>query len=230
MQDFAVTSDGKVFELIQAGDDVYVGAFSDDGSLKSKTKLEKQFWSAHLAVVSGGSRFLVAGSELPMKNGPPPGLVTAIFDNSGRLVKNLAFRHDPAELKEPPAGKPAIENYLADQEILPLVSGDTQVGPNGDLYVVRASKPPEVFVLTSSGEFIRKITVETPDNSMTLGSMQFSSSRLASLFYQADSSHQVQKRVMAIVDINRGTLERSYQLADGLGGAFACYNGATLRS
>jgi hypothetical protein len=228
VQDFAVTPQGQVFELIQVGDDVYIGSFSDDGSLKSKTRLEKQFWSAHLGVIAGGSRFVVAGSELPVKNGAPPGLVTAIFDDSGRLLKKLAFKHDPAELKEPRAGDPKIQNYLADQVILPLVSGDTQVGVNGDLFVMRASNPPQVFVLNSSGELVRKITVETPESGMALGSMQLSSSRLAALFYKADASQQLQKRVMVIVDINRGTMERSYHLADGLGGGFACYDGSSF--
>ncbi len=228
VHDFAVTTDGTVFELVHAGNDVYVVDFSDDGSVRSKSKLEKQFWPEHLAVTPDGDRFLIAGTELLEKDGKPPRLVTAIFDNSGRLVKDLTLQHDPAILKEPRAGEPRIENYFTSQEILPLVQGETQVGRNGDLYVVRASRPPEVFVLNSSGELVRKITIDVPENGMRLGGIQFSDSRFAAQLYQADASGQVQKQVMAIVDISRGTTERAYQFADGLGGVFACYDGSSF--
>ncbi len=228
VRDFAVTPDGTVFELVHAGNDVYVVEFSDDGSVSSKTKLEKQFWPEHLAVTPDGDRFLIAGTELPAKDGKPPQLVTAIFDNSGRLVKDLTLLHDPAVLKEPRAGEPRIENYFTSHAILPLVQGETQVGLNGDLYVVRASRPPEVFVLNSNGKFVRSVTVDVPENGMSLGAIQFSDSRIAALFHQLDDSGQVQKRVMAIVDSNRGTTERRYQLADGMDGVFACYDGSSF--
>jgi hypothetical protein len=227
VQDFSVAPDGDLFELVQGQDAVYVASFSSDGSFKSKTKLDRQFWPAHLTVLAGGSRFLVTGSELPQKGGPPPGAVTAIFDDSGKVVKDLTFKQDPAILKEASKGPPNVDNYLADKAILPLATGDTQAGIDGNLYVMRASTPPVVFVMDASGQLIRRITVELPEAGMEVGTMQVSGSRIAFLFYRSDPSGQVQKRIMTLVDAKSAKVDGSYDLGDGLGGAFACYDGSS---
>ena len=98
VQDFTVSPDGDVFELVFVDNDTYVASFSGDGLFKSKTKIERQFWPTHVAVLAGGTSFLITGSELPVKGGPPPKLINAIFDTSGRLIKEIAFARDPAEL------------------------------------------------------------------------------------------------------------------------------------
>jgi len=227
VQDFAVSLDGEVFELVQCDSDVYIASFSDDGSFKSKTKIERQFWAIHLNVLAGGTSFLITGSDLPVRGGPPPKLMNAIFDSSGRLVKEISFQHDPAELKEAAKGKPKVENYLGDKTILPLVTGDAQTGADGNLYVMRASKPAVIFALDSTGKLVRTVTVEPPESGMDVGSMKFSANWIAVLFYRANSDGQVEKRILALVDPRTGVREHTYVLGEGLGGAFACSNGTS---
>ena len=198
VQDFSVAPDGGLYELVQGPDAVYVASFSEDGTFKSKTKLEKQFWAAHLTVLPGSLGFLVTGSELPKKGGPPPDVVTAIFNDSGKVIRNLAFKHDTAVLNKPPQGAPSVDNYLADKAMLPLAIGDIQSGIDGNLYIMRASNPPIVLVLDASGQLIRRITVEPPEAGMEIGTMQISGGMIAFLFYRSDKSGQVEKRIMAI--------------------------------
>lgn len=227
VQDFAVTPDGDVFELVQFDNNTYIASFSDDGRFKSKTKIEKQFWPIHLTVLAGGTSFLITGAEVPVKGGPPPKLINAIFDTSGRLTKEISFQHDPAELKEAPRDKPKVENYLGDRTILPLVTGDAQTGPDGNWYVMRASKPAVIFALDSTGKLVRTVTVEPPEPRMDVGNMQFSANWIAVLFYRANSDGQVEKRILALVDPRTGVREHTYVLGEGLGGAFACSNGTS---
>jgi len=225
VQDFAVSAAGVLFELVQSGDTVYIARFGDDGSFKSKIKLERPFWASHLSVLANDAWFLVTGTELQTKGGPPPALVSKIVDESGRDVSNLTFEKDPAALKEAPKGKPKIENYWGNKSILPLVLGDTQTGIDGSLYVMRASTAPVIFVLDSTGQLTRRITVQPPEAGMTIGNMQVSAGRIALLFYRADTTNQVEKSTMVLVDARSGKVERAYEVDARLGSAFACYDG-----
>ncbi len=227
VQDFTVSPDGDVFELVQVDNNTYVASFSGEGSFKSKTKIEKQFWPTHLTVLAGVTSFLITGAEVPVRGGPPPKLVNAIFDTSGRLIKEITFERDPAELKEAPKDQPKVENYLGDTAILPLVTGDTQSGPDGHLYVMRAAQPPVILALDSTGKLIRTIRVEPPEPRMDVGSIHFSASWIALLFYRADPNGQIEKRLLVLVDPRTGARERTYELGEGLGGAFACSNGSS---
>lgn len=224
VEDFTVTPDGEVYQLIRFDNDVIIAEFSRDGHLSSQTKLEKQFWPSHIAII-GNSGFLVTGTEWPTKTGPPPKLVTAIFDRSGKFVRNLVFRQDPAAI-EPAKWTPKIAaNPFASELTLPLVLGDTQADNSGRLFVLRASTPAVVYIAESSGRVLRTIKVKPPDPSMRVKVMQVQNGRLALLAVKADENGQTEMRVMITIDTTTGQTMAEYNVPAGLGGAFACYTG-----
>ena len=204
IQDFSVTPDGTVYELLQVGDDVIIAEFLEDGRPVSQTKLEKQFWPSHFTALGGNNGFVVTGAELPHKGGPPPKLVNAIFDNSGRLVRSLTFAQDPAEIKKEEPGKNKSGGPLANASILPLVLGDTQTDNMGNLFILRASEPAVIFVVDSSGKLQRKIKAVPPEAGMKVGAMQVQDGRLALLFQKSDEKGQIEKRTMVVIDTSTG--------------------------
>jgi hypothetical protein len=229
IQDFSVTSDGTVYELLQFGDDVIIAEFSRDGRLVSQTKLDKQFWPAHLSALGGNSGFVVTGAELPQKGGPPPKLISAIFDNSGRLMRRLNFAHDPAEIKKEEPGKEASDSQkagpLAGESILPLVLGDTQTDNAGNFFILRASEPAVIFVVNRWGKLQRTIKAVRPQAGMKVGAMQVRGGRLAILLQKSDEKGQIEKRTMVVIDTSTGDQMAEYAVPDTLGTAFACYTG-----
>jgi hypothetical protein len=232
IQDFSVTPDGTVYELLQFGDDVIIAEFSKDGRSVSQTKLEKRFWPAHLSALGGNTGFVVTGAELPQKGGPPPKLVNAIFDNSGRLVRRLTFAHDPAEIKEEKPGKEGTESQkggpLANESVLPLVLGDTQTDNAGNFFILRATDPAVIFVVNRWGKLQRTIKVASPEAGMKVGAMQVRGGRLALLLQKSDQEGQIQKRTIVIIEASTGDQMAEYAVPDTLGTAFACYTGETF--
>ncbi len=225
VQDFAIGVDGTVYELVQLGNDVEIVEFSEDGHPNSKIGLEKQFWATHFAVFDRGDEFLVAGSALPIKGGPPPKLVTAIFDRAGRVIRTLVLPHDPAEIKAPKANEKRPANYLSDQGILPLVLGDTQTDGRGNLFILRASTPPIVYMADSAGHLVRTITAIPPEPGMQVGVMHVWNGQLALLFQKSDAEGQIEKRTMLVLDTTTGHKLEEYFVPESLGAAFACYTG-----
>jgi hypothetical protein len=232
IQDFSVTLEGTVYELLQFGDDVIIAEFSRDGHMVSQTKLEKQFWPAHLSALGGNNGFVVTGAELPQKGGPPPKLVSAIFDNSGRLVRRLTFAHDPAEIKKEEPGKEGTDSQrtgpLANESILPLVLGDTQTDNAGNFLILRATEPAVIFVVNRWGKLQRTIKAVPPEAGMKVGAMQVRNGRLALLLQKSDEKGQIEKRTMVVVDTSTGDQVAQYAVPDTLGTAFACYTGETF--
>lgn len=225
IQDFSVTPDGTVYELLQFGDDVIIAEFSSGGRLVSQTKLDKQFWPAHLSALGGNNGFVVTGAELPHKGGPPPELVNAIFDNSGRLVRSLTFAQDPAKIKKEEPGKEQKGGPLANESILPLVLGDTQTDNRGNLFILRASEPAVIFVVNRWGKLQRTIKAVPPEAGMKVAAMQVREGRLALLLQKSDENGQIEKRTMVVIDTSTGDRMAAYAVPDTLGTAFACYTG-----
>jgi hypothetical protein len=223
LEDFAVTPDGEVYELVQAGNDVYVLAFDHDGGYRSKTKLDEQFWGAHIAAFPNGRAFLVTGAELVIKGGPPPKLVNRIFDASGRLLRDLTLKNDPGEVKRDDKDKQQDTNYFESKAVLPLVMGDAQTDASGNAYIYRASDIGTVYVLNSSGDPVRKLEIAPPEVGFKPGLMQVSSGRLGIIFQKVATDGQILKEVMLAVDTTTGTITQEYVVPDALGSAFACY-------
>jgi hypothetical protein len=79
-----VTSDGRVFEVVEVRGDVFVVEFAPDSSVKARTKLAPPLYTQPclLAVFRSGEYLLTATTGTD--NLTP---FTAVFSGDGRLVK-----------------------------------------------------------------------------------------------------------------------------------------------
>jgi hypothetical protein len=227
VQDFAVSPDNTVYELLQAGNDVYIAQFHSDGSFASKMKLEDQFWGVKLAVAMNGTAFLVSGVSVPNPtggNGGLPKLITAMFDQSGRRIGKLSLDNDPAD---PGVGGKQLDTkkFLNDVSVLPLVNGNIEADRDGTLLLMRASTNPVIFVLDSRGKMARRMVISAPLTGMSPASMHVRAGKLAMLFERLDAEGNVGDRIMTVFDIATGEKVREYSVAPSLGTAFACYLG-----
>jgi hypothetical protein len=227
VQDFAVSPDGTAYQLLQNRNDVYVVSFDSDGEYDSKIKLDRELWAVHLTAFSGGRQFLITGSELPEENGPPPKLFTGIFDQSGRLVKELSLPDDPAVIKAPEGNK-KVQNWLSDPAILPLLQGDVEADNDGNLFVLRASRPAVVYVLDASGQVARRLTLKPSESDMTASVMHVRNGRIAVLFQKTDGDGNVLQRNMLIIDSQTGDKLSEYEVSERLGSAFSCFTGQSF--
>jgi hypothetical protein len=189
--------------LIQVGDDPYIASFSSDGSLSSKTKLDRQFWGSHLTASAGGDSFLLAGTTLPVKNGPPPKMLTTLFSSGGKLLRDLTLPSDPAEIKQPKSKKDRPKHYYADKAMLPLLLGAVETDLSGNRYL------SSIFACNglrscSSGQLLRTLKIKTPEKEMTAGTIYVRAGKLAVMFLSTDSEGQILKRLIVISGTTTG--------------------------
>ncbi len=147
-EEFSVTPSGQVWLIGAAkGGGQYVYAFSSDGEMSSRTKLEVQ---NHLNIqdfaVSDRGTALIAGyfdsdADDELKGKPFIGL----FDRSGRLLKLL---NEPFETVDIAA------------ESLNIHAGNATFGDDGLFYLLHAQS---VVVLSESGAVVRRIKFDKAD-------------------------------------------------------------------
>jgi hypothetical protein len=155
-QDFAIAEGGTIFELVQH-QGYYVVEFSADGKIKSKMKLvsEAPLNLSQLAALPGGN-FFVSGSLVGDKTGHNAGKpFNAIFDSSGNLIRKISFKNDAKASKSPKkpdwVGESNPGTYY----------GQTLLGSDGNLYVMRAVSPAIVYVLSPDGSLVRTLRIQT---------------------------------------------------------------------
>ena len=71
---------------------------------------------------------------------------------------------------------------------------------NGNFYVIRASEPSVAFVLSGSGECVRKLEIKSPEAGMRLVAAHVSGGKLAALLARTATDGEILKEVMVIVD------------------------------
>jgi hypothetical protein len=170
-----VRGDGSVYQAALARGGVYVVAFAKDGSVKAKTKLQTggvvDPW--HLAVFESGG-FLVSGNAGDGMRTP----YTAVFDADGKLLKQI---HEP---EDQDAGRRA---EVGDSDIIHndgrgndfADRGDVTLGSDGNVYLLHGTYPPLVYVISKTGEVVRKIRIGTSDSDLGFMNIQSHAGQLA---------------------------------------------------
>lgn len=142
---------GRLFALLgdQSEGEVrlWLAEFDRQGVAVTKSLFARSFFPSVLAPLSP-DRFYVAGLNKPLgpsstgKERP----IAGVFDSEARLVKDLTMKSE--------AGK--IEGIIGAH------LGDASLGPDGMLYVLKASAEPVVTVLTPAGEVARRFQLRPP--------------------------------------------------------------------
>jgi hypothetical protein len=226
---FSVSLDGEPYMLgyLKKGLSRYVLVFKSDGGYKESIRLDAGFpWMpTSLGVFPNGS-LLVIGEEYDNDRNKPNLPFTGIFRPDGKLLKELNLEdddsiHDMAVSRDPRVTSPTsagINHAISWSQIEPA--------KDGNLYLMRWLSPAIFYVISPSGQVVRRFTVDSGDENYKPIEMHISGNRIAVLFYHP----QTMEKVMKILDLEGHEVATYDELrADGkpklgmLGLAFACY-------
>ncbi len=221
--DFSILPSGDLYQPVQVGKDVYIVAFNKQGGIRWKTRLDKQFWVSRLVAFDDKS-FLVIGTEVQPQSGGKDTRtyqpVAALFDRTGRLVRNIALGADVAADEK--HGRPGT-NPKSAPPLLAVLGSDGQAGADGKVYLMVRSDPPVVYVIDVSGRTVRSFNVNPPDSRMAAVSMNLDNNKLAILFRHSFQGMSHGEDIISIFDLSRGTEIGRFSATAELGTVLACF-------
>jgi hypothetical protein len=159
--DFFVADDGKVYQGARSDSEraVYVVVYSAKGLLRSKVRLEGEFFIPYEIAVFRSGEFLVSGIHGSYNRTP----FTALYGGNGKLIKEIYEPEDEDARKRAEAGEPGFRPDSIDSSNDFVVRGDAALGSDGNAYLLRASSPALVYVISPKGEVIRKLRIPSPE-------------------------------------------------------------------
>jgi hypothetical protein len=228
VDDFAVDLRGKVYMLsIKGKDELDIVAFGPDGKYDSTIKLDLLFMPGQLAVFRSGE-FLVSGEKIDENRQPVGEPFTALFSRNGRLVKELSLPEDvkkevdsSQEEKSDAASTPVKQESGEFARAISL--GHAAPADDGNIYLMRATSTPLVYVISPAGTVLRRLTVEPPSRNSTPVAMKVAGGRLAVLFAQYYPTADFQQHLLSLINAETGEAIAHYVSTPEIGGALACY-------
>jgi hypothetical protein len=158
---FNVDKHGNVYVAIQVGtsDQWYLAVYANDGRFLRKIKLPEGLVPSFLVPIEN-SRFVIGGvkSRTTAEESRTASLV-ALLDKDGAQLKSLSLPDDDEheEVTKQTGGKYVTYSVLNST----IEHGRAVVGPDGDVYIFRASPEPTVQILDSYGNPLRVISLAT---------------------------------------------------------------------
>jgi hypothetical protein len=197
----------------------YLVSYALDGGLPRTTELAILIRPYALAVFNSGT-FFAMGVEEPSPRGTtapaPPGVVAALFDQRGQLLRNLTL----------PAKEPAYETTSAGSgRVNPVIVGaSAAVGADGYLYVLLGSA---IQVFSQAGDRVRSISLTPPVPGATPHGFRLVPGRLIARFAgpepsTADGTRKPRKILYAVYDLLSGELVTAYEESESVRGLLAC--------
>jgi hypothetical protein len=218
---YAVRPDGGVVMMHTDERIKFVDNFAPDGTRESSVALEPPptpFFPSQIAVFHSGE-ILISGLQYQ----PGYKAATAIYDPTGRLVKQLVLDGDVET--ERAIGKDA----RAQQQNTSAIDRSVAItGDDGLVYLMRATSPAAVYAISAAGDVVRKIVVSPPAGT---GSPYFglrvAKNRLVVQFRRScDStaaSDSCRSSTYAVVDATTGQKLAAYEADKEAAGTMACY-------
>jgi hypothetical protein len=235
--DFAVGLRGEVYLLAKTMEGqeprVSVVEFSDRGEYESTLPLGPSFSPANFATFLTG-QFLISGmraaaprpdeTSSPFAREP----FTAVFDQSGRMVKVIELPRD-VELKSsknalPSSGasEPGNNQDLGAQ----ITQGDAATGDDGNVYLMRRTSSPLVYVLSAGGEVVRRFKITPPAQNSEVWAMKYAGGgRLVFEFTVPTPVKGARPDIIfSVADSATGERLMDYKAPPKMGGSFVCYS------
>jgi hypothetical protein len=75
------------------------------------------------------------------------------LDNEGRVVDKLRFKEDARFVRQESLDEPLLE----------VETGSLVTGDDGNMYIMRRSSSPVIFVITAGGQILRTLRLSAPD-------------------------------------------------------------------
>lgn len=155
-----------------------VVAFNRDGSVKSKTTLKTgtEVVPHHVLVFKSG-RFLLVGATGEHRTTP----YAAVFEPDGRLIKKIYEPEDDYAKSRAEIGDSDYSSHnsgVAAGNVF-VSRGDVALGDDGNAYVMHGASPTVVYVISPTGEVLRKFRVASSVPGQASSSIRSYEGRLA---------------------------------------------------
>lgn len=185
-RDFFVSGKGRVYVMgwIPSDGTVYVFQFDTDGSFISKIGLNTGALNPRQLVVFKSGEFLVSGTNGESDHTP----ATAVFDAQGNLIKKIYEPEDEYSKKKAEAGDADFVQDGTNWDNLSVVHGDAALGSDGNAYLLRATSPALIYVISAKGKIIRKLLVEPPSSELIAQRIKLAEGKLAISFLENNST------------------------------------------
>ncbi len=221
--DFFVAADGRVYQAARAGleNSVYAISYDRDGSLLSKVKLQSEFFIPYEIAVFPSGEMLVSGIHGPYNRTP----FTAVYRGDGRLVKEIYEPEDEDARRRAEAGEPGFRPDGMDSSNDFVVRGDAALGSDGNVYLLRATSPALIYVISVKGEVIRKLHIGAPGSKLSAERLRAAPGNLAVGFLEKGTNAG-----MILVTDYQGNPVKTYAPADKkmYPGLIGCYGTRTF--
>jgi hypothetical protein len=216
---FAVVPGGGLAVAERNSPNIRVVKFTAEGKYESEVLLSGPFFTPYqLAVFPSGELLLSGIADGRINRG-----VTAIYGKTGRFIKELILDGD-AEIDravEIGDSRFAMSPGEGNQAIS---SGEALVGDDGNAYLLRSVSPANVYVISPSGEVVRKLTVEPATIGDVPLKMQLSKGKLVLGFDGWQGTRSAGSPTLVVVDAVSGERLQRFDRGIGIGlGGVSCY-------
>jgi hypothetical protein len=149
-------SSGAIYAIAKSTDhwQPHLVSYDEDGRYVSKVALQESFFARFMLAIND-NRFLAAGMKRPatLTYGPDPkASITSLFDNQGKEVKALKLPEDDATI--------TMDLGISSDD--PIEFGTARLGPDGRVFVFKASAQPRVQILDADGSTQQVLTLTPP--------------------------------------------------------------------
>jgi len=218
LADFALS--GAVWVLARTpSNKSYLLRFDAKGEYKGAVGLDADFYPQQLAVFNAGDFLLSGLQQTGSGDNAQFTPAMAMFDKNGKFLKRIVLEEDGESKEKQEPAKSYLEAGAA------ITLGEAEPW-GGEIYVLRATGKPVVYVVSAGGTVARRMPLETPSPDFKAGSMRVTQSQIAVEFSRPESDPSQGSHFEYVVyDAFRGAKLASYTLAPGLQGLFACFDG-----
>lgn len=227
INDFSVGLDGTVVLGLwgpKPGEGTLV-QFKTDGTVDSDSTIRLGAVAPFQIGLFGSGEILVAGTkEARLHKGQPAVSVpvTEVLSPRGHVIKEVALPDDVKPPKPTDAAFKTATMKLPDEVTL----GDDEPGNDGNIYLMRHSGKPTVYVIGPDGTVVRTMHLTLPAATATQGAiMQYNKAgnRLAIPFSVATPDGKSRSGVISVYDAESGERLFDYHVPPEIGAALACY-------
>jgi hypothetical protein len=226
--DFFLNQDGKVVMPVQTGDKASLLVFDDRGKVDETTPIQDTAFITHVAAFGNG--YLIMGhkggdSNIAGQNGRPTQReYAAVFDDSGRLVKQLASpaRSEPDPASDGENANRAAKSDASDREAA-FLKASPVTGANGNVYLLHPDSPPSLSEINSSGETVHRFALTEPEAGFRASQFLPTPEKMAVVFLKTTVGQN--DSALILVLNATGDETRRYAVAPDLIGTPACFDG-----
>ena len=205
---------------------VYVVMFSSEGKVKSDVKLDfAGFIPYQLAVFPAGELFLSGIEDGDRSHPSRYKSFAAVYDKNGHLVKQLRVDGDQEIDRAIELGDSRYASFGAGSGNSAAANSMAATGSDGNVYLVRQASPVVVYVISPSGDVVRKVAVEPRTPGDVPFEMRLARGEIALVFDGWNGNRSSGNSRLTVLDAHTG--ERLQDFEGGVAGSgfsgLSCY-------